>query len=404
MGVILIMAAVEILLPDADSTAELRVYVHYPFCDNKCGYCAFPSVRKSSLEQSYLDALYLEISRFRTQRNIISIYIGGGTPSLINPSSLYTLIEAIKQLPLIKDKVEITLELHPKHYNQEYVDGIVDAGVNRISLGIESFLPDKLALLNRPKTDIQNVLVPNHVSLSIDLMIGTIIDEHDIKSEIYKALKFKPDHISIYPLSLEMGSAYYFDRPSFISNNVGMQYEVCEMELTTAGYIRYESSNYSLSDEHACVHNMGYWNNDDYVGFGVASNSKIGVISMERNFDIVNYITSISNNKYVDASISILTNNEYAIETLLMGLRLASGVDIRRVLKRGDDIKALMLVLDILCESGLVILNEGILRATRPMKYDVFLDVLNWGSEAKNGWRKILPGRLLKNKNRNINN
>lgn len=377
----------------AKTQSEIRLYIHYPFCKSKCPYCAFPSICDRSLEKKYLDALICEVESFETKRKIVSIYFGGGSPSLIDIRILEYLISRLKQFTC--EPVEITVELRPEDCSSNALEEYAKIGVNRVSIGVQSLLPEKLKIFRRQSLN-KRLHVPKGMAISFDIIIGTIVDDRLLHDELYNVLGFKPDHLSIYPLSLEKGSYFFGNPPNVLSQNIGKQYEICHDILSSNGYVRYESSNFYRSEQSICRHNLGYWRNEDYIGLGVAANSKIGRFSWERSFNILDYIHSIYAGRKSISRRTELTDLEYAEETLLMGLRLMEGIPINCVLSRSPDLESIMSRVELLRESNLIVLEEDIIKAVRSLNFDECLQTLGWETKSHLGWRTIVPKKLSK--------
>lgn len=291
---------------------------------------------------------------------------------------------------------EVTLEMRPDECVGEYSAAYKELGVTRFSIGIESFVPVKLAALSRPRTP-ERFTRPVGVSFSIDLIIGTVFDDLDLDYELKSAIDLHPDHISLYPLSVEDGSLFSKHGTKLLCSNVSRQYDLSVEILEAAGYIRYESSNFARSATSICRHNLGYWHNEDCYALGVSANSKCRTITVDRLFDIPAYILAISENAAPPAYVTELTDLEYGYETLLMGLRLSSGIDLDAVslrLQNRCDVEALFRSVDKLQEAGMVVVRGDNVRCDGPLDFHRCLTLIGWRTLTRNGWKRIVPERL----------
>lgn len=365
--------------------------MHHPFCSVKCPFCAFPSSYDVRLEDDYIEALGAEIDRFSTLRQVQSIYFGGGSPSRIPLKTLASFVAKLKRFAT--NDAEITIELRPEDCVGNFADNYVGIGFNRLSIGVQSLSADKLLRLQRSRL-LNGFRVPANIKVSFDVIIGTIFDDINLADELMSVCDLAPHHISIYPLSLEEGSLFYSNPPDFLSyNNLGNQYTLSEQLLTSRGYFKYESSNYSIDEHSRCNHNMGYWLNEDFIGLGVAANSKIKNTSVERLYNVDNYIKSARTNHNFESISRTLTDTEFALETLLMGLRLSDGVCLGNVMSKTPDSKGLKAELIRLQYDNFITISDDKIFPIQPLNFGKLLESLGWISNCSNGWRKIMPGR-----------
>ncbi|MFT5835179.1 MAG: oxygen-independent coproporphyrinogen-3 oxidase [Sulfurimonas sp.] len=322
----------------------MLLYIHIPFCDSKCSYCAFNSyVDKFHLKEEYMKALVtqltFELKRFGAKAQTIeSIFIGGGTPSTVEPKLYKPLFQLIK--PYLQSNIEITSEANPNSATYEWLKGMKKLGVNRISFGVQSFNKDKLKLLNRAHNTndalnaIKNANEIGYKNISLDLIYATLGDtkellEYDLKT----ALALPINHLSAYALTIEEGTP--FESKPHMSKET--------LELTTwlfskvekSGFKQYEISNFG---SYKSTHNLGYWEYKDYIGLGSGA---VGKLELQR------YYPSTIVEEYINNPLSIrveeLTQEDKKIEQIFLGFRSCVGVK-TNILNKEERKKATILV------------------------------------------------------------
>lgn len=270
----------------------LALYAHFPWCVQKCPYCDFNSHKAPAQipEQNYIDALLedlafdlqsLAASR-STDRQLVSIFLGGGTPSLFSPDSISRLLTNIKKVIPVAPDMEVTLEANPGTIEHGQFAGYRAAGVNRISLGAQSFLPEHLKRLGRIHSsqdigaavdELQRAGIENY---NLDLMYG--LPGQSMKqalADVKAAIDLQPTHLSHYQLTLEPDTAFYYQPPSLPKSDDchAMQLE-CQALLAAAGYEQYEISAYAKRGRQS-THNRNYWQFGDYLGLGAGAHGKL---------------------------------------------------------------------------------------------------------------------------------
>ncbi len=264
----------------------LSLYVHFPWCLHKCPYCDFNShaVRGEIPEAAYIDALIGELERALPEiwgRPVTTIFIGGGTPSLLTPEGLDRLLTAIRTLLPVRPWAEVTLEANPGTFETARFRAYKAAGVNRLSIGIQSFNDSHLRALGRIH-DSREASVAAAAAreifehLNLDLMYalpGQTLAE--LETDLATGLAFAPSHLSCYHLTLEPNTAFAAAPPPLPDDDLAaaMQDRV-EAALTAAGYDHYETSAYALPSQ-VCRHNLNYWQFGDYLGIGAGAHSKL---------------------------------------------------------------------------------------------------------------------------------
>ncbi|MEQ1543913.1 radical SAM family heme chaperone HemW [Methyloglobulus sp.] len=266
----------------------LSLYVHIPWCIKKCPYCDFNShAAKANLpESAYIDALLndltADLERYAITRPIHSIFIGGGTPSLFSPESLDCLISGIRQHVKFEETLEITLEANPGTFESEKFKEFNALGINRLSIGIQSFNDDLLAKLGRVHSG-QNAIRAAEIAhdagfanFNLDLMFGLPgAVPGDSEQDVKTAIDLKPTHISFYQLTLEPNTLFHKYPPKLPDDEfIYTTQKNCQGLLTDNNYQQYEISAYSQPGKE-CRHNLNYWQFGDYLGIGAGAHGKI---------------------------------------------------------------------------------------------------------------------------------
>ena len=264
----------------------LALYVHVPWCVQKCPYCDFNSHEASGKipEAEYVAALIADLQSALPLiwgRPVVSVFFGGGTPSLLSPAAIDELIAAFRALAMLSPEAEITLEANPGTVEAGKFAGFRAAGVNRLSLGIQSFNDDHLKALGRihgaAEARRAAQLAGEHFdSFNLDLMYGLPGQTHEqALTDIETALAFSPPHLSCYQLTLEANTRFAAFPPELPeSDTCADMQEAIEARLAAAGYANYETSAFALADKQ-CRHNLNYWYFGDYLGIGAGAHSKL---------------------------------------------------------------------------------------------------------------------------------
>ena len=269
----------------------LSLYVHIPWCVKKCPYCDFNShARDGALPvDAYIDALMADLDRdLRAfgaaveRRELISIFFGGGTPSLFAPDAIERILDGVGARLSLRDGIEITLETNPGTVEHGRFDGYLRSGVTRISFGVQSFDDDKLRRLGRihsaaeAERAIKSAQDAGYANLNLDLMYALPEQTLDgAVADVARAIELAPAHVSHYQLTLEPNTLFAAKPPPLpdIDAAWDMQ-EACQQHLAAAGYAQYEVSAYAR-DGQRCVHNLNYWSFGDYLGIGAGAHGKI---------------------------------------------------------------------------------------------------------------------------------
>ncbi|HLD16832.1 MAG TPA: radical SAM family heme chaperone HemW [Coxiellaceae bacterium] len=356
----------------------ISLYIHIPWCIRKCPYCDFNSHQKSEEwpEQRYIKRLIDEAKGQAERignRPIATVFIGGGTPSLFEAESYGMLLEALKTCFRFDPQVEITLEANPGTVEQRRFEGYKQVGINRLSLGIQSFSDEKLKALGRihsSQTAIQAIETMYRTGFehfNIDLMHG--LPQQSVEeavADLQKALSFKPPHLSWYQLTLEPNTVFYkFPPPIPSDDTVAEMEEIGFSLLKEAGLEQYEVSAFAKPG-FECRHNLNYWEFGDYLGLGAGAHSKItdheGTLYRHAN---IKRPQSYMENKNVVVDEKIVKNSEKLFEFFLNRWRLNKPIpekECYETIKVG--IKELMPYLQCSIDKGLLIIENDCLLLT----------------------------------------
>ncbi|KEY90859.1 oxidoreductase [Candidatus Photodesmus blepharus] len=277
-------------MPISLKLPELSLYIHIPWCIQKCPYCDFNSYNlKSNIpEEQYIAALLEDldndIKKYQLDKNrrpLHSIFIGGGTPSLISSQGINNLLSGIRSRIPFQSDIEITLEANPSTTETKRFVDYQNAGITRISIGIQSFNSKKLERLGRThgqQEAIDSILLARDIhlnSFNLDLMYG--LPDQNVEEallDLDQAIKLDPRHLSWYQLTIEPNTMFYYKKPTLPDNNIWNIFNKGHKKLSEAGYVQYEISSYSKIG-YQCQHNLNYWRFGDYLGIGCGSHGKL---------------------------------------------------------------------------------------------------------------------------------
>ena len=268
---------------------EITIYIHLPWCTSKCPYCDFNSFLRTEYTQEdlYVNTLLVDLDEeleLVSHRIVSSIYIGGGTPSLFNSELIAKLLAGVAERMTLGPEVEITLEMNPESACLTKLEAYKRSGVNRISIGVQSFSDDVLTALSRPhdsekaKEAVILAREAGFENINIDLMFGVPSGNHDSDmSDLNQAISLHPDHISRYQLTIEEGTKFHAAPPRVPDeDDIYRSYQDGFKLLSSAGFTRYEVSAYSRSGK-ASRHNLHYWGYGDYIGIGAGAHGKVTI-------------------------------------------------------------------------------------------------------------------------------
>ena len=337
---------------------QLGLYIHIPFCKSKCPYCDFYSLPIEPKEDLYLQALYREIEIWADffEKNYSplkisfkTLYVGGGTPSLMSPLFYEKLIQKIsKHFDCFFE--ELTLEANPESLTLDKAKGYRAIGFNRISLGIQTFQPKGLKFLKRGHNvedsfkAIENIVKANFENFSLDYIYGWLGQGvKSLKKDLERALEINPPHLSFYELTLYPKTPFYEKytlKANFLREDRLIQLsKIIRDTLQSSGYRHYEISNFSKKG-FECKHNLGYWKVEPYLGIGPGAVSRIGNLRFQNIEDLeVYYQALLKKNKPAYLILENLDNKEIVKEKIFMGLRMSEGVNLLELRAFGYEIK-----------------------------------------------------------------
>jgi len=364
----------------------LALYIHFPWCEKKCPYCDFNSHQiKDSQEsangfdeQRYIKALITDLETELPHtwgRQVHSIFIGGGTPSLLSPEGMDQLLSAIRARINLEPDAEITMEANPGSVEAEKFAAFAKCGINRVSLGIQSFQDEQLQALGRihngaeAKRAVQ-IALDHFKSVNIDLMYGLPNQNlESAKADIETALSFNTPHLSLYNLTLEPNTYFASFPPKLPSEEViDAMFDQNLDLLTKAGYRRYEVSAYAKKDQE-CKHNLNYWRFGDYIGIGAGAHGKISYPNRitrqvrERHPETYMQAMETKGNALIESR--EVEAKDLPFEFMLNALRLSDGVDTNTFTERtGLPLSTISKGLSEASKKGLLDENPSKLKAT----------------------------------------
>ena len=301
----------------------MSIYIHIPFCTNICSYCDFCKILKNKQWiDKYLIALEKEIKENYKKEKVNTVYIGGGTPSILSLKQLEKLFNILKIFNIDKD-VEITFETNTEDLSIEKIN-LLKQDVNRLSIGVQTFDKETLKTLNR-KLNIDNLklALKNFKNVNIDLMYGFQNQSiENLKKDLEKIIKLNPTHISTYTLIIEPHTKLYIDRYKSLNDDKERQmYDLIRKTLKENKYEQYELSNFSKKG-YESRHNLTYWNNENYYGFGLGASGYVDNIRYENTRNLNEYLKgNFILNKHT------LTIKEKIEDEFIVGLRKTKGIN-----------------------------------------------------------------------------
>ncbi|MBR0314527.1 MAG: radical SAM family heme chaperone HemW [Bacteroidales bacterium] len=320
------------------------IYLHVPFCNSRCIYCGFCSTVSKGLRQKYIPALKREISErgdffsslYESDRIVKTLYVGGGTPSILPPELLKEAVSAIRETFRIAEEIEFTVEVNPDDITEDYAGSLRRMGVNRVSMGVQSFKDSHLKWMRR-RHDSPTAVNAYRIlrkagfdNISLDLIFGfPLMTVGDWEDNLDTIIELSPEHISAYQMGIDpdtplerMEKTGEFSLPS--QEDSERMYKILQAKLKAAGYVQYEVSNFCKPGYHS-RHNSSYWNRTPYLGLGPGAHSFIGMAREWNTSDIATW-----------CNLSILPLREGETlspedvfnEILMLGLRTAAGVSL----------------------------------------------------------------------------
>jgi putative oxygen-independent coproporphyrinogen III oxidase len=328
----------------------LGIYIHVPFCTTRCGYCDFNTYTAAELggepgasRAGYVEAAIAELDLAArvlgpNPPQVSTIFVGGGTPTVLPPDDLGRLIAAVQDRFGLAEAAEVTTESNPESIDAAGLYRLREQGFNRISFGMQSVVPHVLATLDRvhspgrPQQAIAEAKAAGFANTSLDLIYGTPGESTaDWRASLDAALAASPEHISAYALIVEEGTRLAArirrgELPSPDDEDVADKYLIADERLIAAGYTAYEVSNWSTSDATRCRHNLGYWRSDHWWGIGPGAHSHIGGVRWWNVKHPRAYASRLAEKLSPAQAREVLTPTDRRLERILLELRLADGL------------------------------------------------------------------------------
>ena len=316
------------------------LYIHIPFCKSKCNYCDFYSIKNNNEDtDKYIDALVNEINLYADNienKNIRTIYIGGGTPSILKPKQVEEILNTIYKNFYINNTIEVTMEANPESLNEEKIKKYSSLGINRLSLGVQSFLNEELNFLGRihnVKESVEKIKIIKKYFDNFNLDIIFALPEQkfeDFQYNLNQLLNINPPHISLYNLQIEKNTKLYdllsIGEIEHIEEELDYKmYNYAVKKFKEKGYIHYEISNFAKKD-YESEHNLIYWKYQPYLGLGPSAH---GFNGEKRYYNIPaynQYVNLLENKQFPIQEVINLSKKELISEMMFMGLRLTEGV------------------------------------------------------------------------------
>ena len=324
------------------ATPPLSLYIHIPWCVRKCPYCDFNSheAREDVPEEHYITALIADLEQDLPAvwgRTVESLFIGGGTPSLFSARAIARLLSEIRARIPLKPAAEITLEANPGTVDQAHFDGFREAGINRLSMGIQSFQDESLASIGRihdgteARAAVAAARRAGFENINLDLMFGLPAQTTaGVLLDLSAAMELQPAHISFYELTIEPNTRFFRQPPPRPDDDILWEMQTAgRSRLDAAGYQRYEVSAYAQPGRQ-CRHNLNYWQFGDYLGIGAGAHAKISNAATQtitRTSKVKHpraYLDAASSNARIGSS-NELTAGDVILEFAMNSLRLDSG-------------------------------------------------------------------------------
>ncbi len=355
------------------------LYIHIPFCLSKCHYCDFYSSTSLSAISHFLDALSKEMKMYRDRFNTFeTVYIGGGTPSLLNPQQMDKILTGIEESFGLTSGPEITIETNPADFNRSFLESIRHTGFNRINIGVQSFDEKVLKFLGR-RHSVKQALSAVEASreagfdnVGLDLIYG--VPGQDIESwlnTLRQALVLSPEHISCYQLTLEprtpLGMRYHAGEFTMFGEELEYEFFMKTSQfLGDAGYTHYEVSNFAKKEELASRHNQKYWDHSPFLGLGPSAHSFVHNRRWWNHRSIDRYLGSIDAGNLPVEETETLTPEQLRLEAFYLGLRTKKGISLQGFKNRYhyDLLTEKKKILARLEEEGFIAVEEGCLHPT----------------------------------------
>lgn len=344
------MKKINILDKISSSDKDLSIYIHIPFCIKRCFYCDFcSSILNKEKEEEYFKYLLREIDlykEFLKDREIVSIFIGGGTPSCVNSKNILNIVDRLNKYSFLKKNLEFAIEVNPNSLDSKKLDDYLSAGINRFSIGAQSFndnLLKKIGRIHNKKQIISAIKLlkeKNIENFSLDLMLG-LPDQNlkDIENSLRYIEDLSPKHISYYSLILEENTYMYKNRNlfNFASDAEDRNmYHYLVKGLKDLNFKQYEISNFA-KDGYESRHNLRYWRLKNYLSFGMSAASNIENIRFKNTENFDEYFSYLKNHNFPIENFEFLDEIDRINEYIIMALRLNKGLNIDEFNKKFDE-------------------------------------------------------------------
>jgi oxygen-independent coproporphyrinogen-3 oxidase len=356
-------------------TSPFGVYVHVPFCATRCGYCDFNTYTASELTGSgaspagWLEAVRAELDLAASVLGgppaVSTVFVGGGTPSLLGSAGLADVLDAVRAAFGLADGAEVTTEANPESTSPEFFAGIAEAGYTRVSLGMQSAAPGVLSVLDRRHTPGRPTAAAREArragigQLSLDLIYGTPGEtDDDLRASLDAVLAAGVDHVSAYALIVEEGTALArrIRRGELAAPDDDVsadRYELVDEVLSGAGMTWYEVSNWATSAATRCRHNLGYWRDGNWWGAGPGAHSHVGGVRWWNVKHPARYAAALTGGELPVAGREVLTAGQRHQERVMLGVRLAEGLPLDALDAAGRAATAELLADGLIEEGGL---------------------------------------------------
>ena len=352
------------------------LYIHIPFCKAKCSYCDFYSVcQNQSLKEDYFTAINKNIVTLVKEYNdkrFDSLFIGGGTPSVMGEMLPLIIDKALNSFNFLSEN-EVSVEVNPESVTDELMSSLSNVGVNRISMGVQTFNESQLKILGRIHTNsdvynaVNSVVKSGIRNYNLDLMFALPVSDENMdpvsvwQNTVLKAMEYKPNHISAYSLTLEENTPLYKNINNYFfpteQQEDNMYLFLCE-QLGNNGFSHYEISNYAKVG-YECKHNLKYWLHNEYLGIGPGAHSYIN----GKRYSVKSDINAYCNGNAYMEEYEQIDAFENTYERLITGLRLSSGINLLDF-SMYYDIEKIAILAEIMQENGLVFIKNNILALT----------------------------------------
>ncbi len=333
------------------------VYIHVPFCTHICDYCDFCKViYNREFVRDYLISLAHEMSLYPREK-CSSVYLGGGTPSALAPSELNHLLQLAKSY--LEKGGQFCIEINPDSCDEQKIEILKEHGINRVSIGVQTFTEKYRKLLNRQhsnedvKTVIQNLKSAGITNISVDLMFGFPTQTYaELQVDLDNILKLGISHVSCYPLVIEEHTVFHNKNIQALDEDgIYDMYEIINKVLAKNGFKRYEISNFA-KDGKISKHNIKYWKDENYLGLGPGASGYLDNVRYDNSKSLTDYLKF----KY-DKIESLIVENEHEFEYIMLNLRLVEGIDFLDY-KRKFNKK----FLEVYCQEVKMLMDEGLLK------------------------------------------